>query len=112
MILEQFAQLLRTCEGMENIRCTPKTVGSVGLFPGAPKILVQGPVFVHGTPLVFEVEIDAEDIDEVTPPLVFEFAQTIRRAVGKLEKQMKDGTATSLLDQGVMPSNFPDKMAF
>lgn len=111
MILEQFQHLLRSCAGMEHIACSPKTVGEVGLLPGAPKVMVHGPVFVHGTPFIFEVEIDAEDIEEVTPPLVFEFAATIRLAVDKLSRKLKEGTAQMRLDQGVIPSRFPDKMA-
>lgn len=111
MILEQFEQLLRSCAGMEHIVCKPLTVGEVGLIPGAPKVMVHGPVFVHGTPFIFEVEIDAEDIDEVTPPLVFEFAATIRAAVDKLHRKLKDGTAKMQLDRGVIPSRFPSKMS-
>lgn len=111
MHIEQFQQLLRSCAGMEHITCRPKTVGEVGLIPGEPKVIVHGPVFVHGTPFIFEVEIDAEDVDEVTPPLVFEFATHIHRAVEQLSRQLKDGTATMQLDQGVIPSRFPDKMS-
>lgn len=79
MNIQTFEAILKSAEGMQDIKVEPA--------PVELKVRVFGPVFVYGIPYVFEVEIDAEDIDDVTPPLVLEFAANVRKSINIFTKR-------------------------